>query len=122
MGDGVQAIKAGILEIADVFAINKSDRDGASALEQELHADAPYVPIVRTIAHEGRGVKELLEAIERSRPDEARRVRLWRWRLREMLLERLASRVNDAQLAAAAEDVASGQRDPYEVVEEWAGS
>jgi len=119
MGDSVQAIKAGILEVADVFAINKSDRDGAAQLEQELHAEAPLVPIVRTIAHEGKGIAELLEAIESHRPSERRRIQLWRSRLREMLLERLASRINDAELQSAAEAVVRGERDPYQLVDEW---
>jgi len=119
MGDSIQAIKAGILEIADLFAINKSDREGAAQLEQELHAEAPAIPILRTVALEGQGVPELLDAIEAARPTEQRRVLLWRWRLREMLLERLSSRIAEDQLTAAAESVASGARDPFDIVEEW---
>jgi len=68
MGDDVQAIKAGIMEIADVFAINKADQPGTERVEQELRAmlslaDGPKPPIVRTVATEGTGIRELLEAI-----------------------------------------------------------
>jgi LAO/AO transport system kinase len=69
MGDDVQAIKAGILEIAGVFAINKADQPGADRVERELQAmlslaDGPRPPIVKTVATEGTGVEALLEAID----------------------------------------------------------
>ncbi len=69
MGDDVQAIKAGILEIADVFAINKADQPGADRVERELQAmlslaDGPKPPIVRTVATDGVGVDALLQAID----------------------------------------------------------
>ena len=72
MGDGVQAAKAGILEIGDIFVVNKSDRDGAQALVREIRnmvalgerpASAWKPPIVSTVAHEGRGIAELLDRI-----------------------------------------------------------
>ncbi|MEX2261915.1 MAG: methylmalonyl Co-A mutase-associated GTPase MeaB [Bryobacteraceae bacterium] len=75
MGDGVQAIKAGVLEIADVFAINKADHPGAGELVQDLHAAGWTSPAIQTIATEGVGVDELVAAIgkvERGR-QEARR-------------------------------------------------
>ncbi len=62
LGDDVQAIKAGIMEIADIFAINKSDLPGAEKVEREIHA-ASAAPIVRTIATEGTGIDRLLTAI-----------------------------------------------------------
>lgn len=124
MGDGIQALKAGILETASLFAINKSDRPGARELAAELHAEAPEIPVFHTIATEppaspGAGIRELAAAILDARPTAARLTLLWRWRLREMLLERLASRIDDARLAAAAGQVAAGARDPYGIVEEW---
>jgi len=67
MGDDVQAIKAGIMEIADVFVINKSDMPGADRLEREIHAERPEVPIVRTVATDAKGVDELLREIETRR-------------------------------------------------------
>jgi LAO/AO transport system kinase len=68
MGDDVQAIKAGIMEIADIFAINKSDQPGADRVERELQgmlslSEGRQVPIVRTVATDGTGVPELLELI-----------------------------------------------------------
>ncbi|HJZ97788.1 MAG TPA: methylmalonyl Co-A mutase-associated GTPase MeaB [Candidatus Solibacter sp.] len=72
MGDDIQAIKAGIMEIADIFAINKSDHPGADRVERELHAEGFDCPIVRTVATEGKGVAELVEAVARaSRPTRA---------------------------------------------------
>lgn len=73
MGDGVQAAKAGILEVGDVFAVNKADRDGADATVRELRAmlslgerqqGAWLPPIVRTVASTGEGIVDLLEAID----------------------------------------------------------
>ena len=72
MGDDIQAIKAGIMEIGDVFVINKADRDGVFATEKELEAllslamraDSWQPPIVKTIATESKGIEELASAIE----------------------------------------------------------
>jgi len=64
MGDDVQAIKAGIMEIADIFVINKSDRPGADRVELELHAEGFACPILRTVATEGKGIAELVAAID----------------------------------------------------------
>jgi LAO/AO transport system kinase len=63
MGDDVQAIKAGIMEIADIFVINKADLPGADRVEQELHAEVNGPAIVRTVATEGKGIGELIAAI-----------------------------------------------------------
>ena len=63
MGDDVQLMKAGILEIADVFVINKADHPGADQLEAELHAAGSSAPVVQTVATEGRGIDEVLAAI-----------------------------------------------------------
>jgi LAO/AO transport system kinase len=73
MGDDVQAIKAGIMEIADVFAINKADQPGADRVERELQAlfslaQGSQPPIVKTVATEGAGIEELLQAIARVSP------------------------------------------------------
>jgi LAO/AO transport system kinase len=67
MGDDVQAIKAGIMEIADIFVVNKADRPGADRVELELHAEGFTCPIVRTVATEGKGIPELVGAIESTR-------------------------------------------------------
>ena len=65
MGDDIQAIKAGIMEIADIFVINKSDHPGADRVELELHAEGFACPILRTVATEGKGILELAAAIAR---------------------------------------------------------
>jgi LAO/AO transport system kinase len=75
MGDDVQAIKAGIMEIADIFAINKADQPGAERVEREIgtmlglahRPDGWTPPIIRTVATEGAGLAELLEAVGRYR-------------------------------------------------------
>jgi LAO/AO transport system kinase len=72
MGDDVQALKAGLMEVADLFAINKADRDGAGALEQGLRLAGVETPVVRTVATDGAGVAELLDAID-ALPGERRR-------------------------------------------------
>ncbi len=72
MGDDVQTIKAGIMEIADIFVINKADREGAERVEREIRAmqslalrhDNWVPPIVKTVASEGTGIAELVQTIE----------------------------------------------------------
>jgi LAO/AO transport system kinase len=64
MGDDVQAIKAGIMEIAAIYVINKADHAGVDRTEQELRAEVPAAPILRTVATAGTGVAELLDAID----------------------------------------------------------
>jgi LAO/AO transport system kinase len=66
MGDDVQAIKAGIMEIADIFVINKSDHPGADRVELELHAEGFACPVIRTVATDAKGIAELVEAVERA--------------------------------------------------------
>jgi LAO/AO transport system kinase len=130
MGDDVQALKAGIMEIADVFAINKSDRPGADQLENEVRAllslahrpDGWTPPIVRTVASEGTGTAELLAAIGSYPAGESRRERargLWAARLRHMLRERLMELVPAAEVDSAAAEVAKRRRDPYSYVDDW---
>jgi LAO/AO transport system kinase len=64
-GDDVQSIKAGIMEIAQVFAINKADLPGADMLAKNVHSEAPEGEVVQVVALEGEGVSELLAAIRR---------------------------------------------------------
>jgi LAO/AO transport system kinase len=63
MGDDIQAIKSGIMEIATIFAINKSDHPGAARLEQELRAEGFHSPILHTIATERKGIEALLASV-----------------------------------------------------------
>ncbi|MGH9665578.1 MAG: methylmalonyl Co-A mutase-associated GTPase MeaB [Bryobacteraceae bacterium] len=129
-GDDVQALKAGIMEIADVFAINKSDLPGADQLERDLKAalslahgrDGWNPPIVRTVASEGEGTEEALAAtrsFHKSSVAGNRRAESWRLRLREMLREKVLERIPAEEIDAAAQAVASRERDPYAIVDDW---
>jgi len=138
MGDDVQSIKAGIMEIADVFVINKSDRDGAERVEREVRAmqslsvrnDNWTPPIVNTVASEGAGIADAVAAIERYREylkqgaaGRKRRTASWRKRITEMLQAALFERVvadylGNGQAERLASEVAEHKRDPYSLVEE----
>jgi len=130
MGDDVQAIKAGIMEIADVFVINKADQPGADRLEREIlalqslstRADGWVPPIVHAVATECQGIVETLAAIRAflDRPgDQNRAVSHWTLRLREMLRERLLEEFASIDFQAAAEGVAARRSDPYSMVHSW---
>jgi GTPase len=132
MGDDVQAIKAGIIEIADVFVINKSDLPGAEKLERELksylglsHRPDGWTPmIVHAVASEGKGIAETLAAAREyhSRGSNAARgAEIWSMRLREMLRERLIDRFPAADFAAAGREVAERRRDPFSIIDGWVG-
>jgi LAO/AO transport system kinase len=140
MGDDVQTIKAGIMEIADIFVINKSDRDGADRVEREIRAlqslavrsDHWTPPIVKTIATDGTGIGQLAEAIEiyeKYLKSEdlvlKRKIQNWQDRLVEMLrhalLERACEQLGDGNLSRYAAEIAEHKRDPYTLVEEIAG-
>jgi LAO/AO transport system kinase len=137
MGDDVQTIKAGIMEIADIFVINKSDRDGAENVEKEIRAlqslamrsDGWTPPIVKTVASEGQGIDDLADAITQyemflQKEDRAlkKSVENWQERLLEMLrgamLEKARAQLGDGNLARLATEVAEHRRDPYTLVEE----
>jgi len=139
MGDDVQTIKAGIMEIADIFVINKSDREGADHVEREIHAlqslaerhDGWTPPIVKTVASQGTGVPELAAAIagyeaylQKDNRALEKSVENWQERLVEMLrdtmLERAREQLTDRDLERLAKEVAEHKRDPYTLVEEIA--
>jgi LAO/AO transport system kinase len=130
LGDDVQAIKAGMMEIADIFVINKADLPGASKLEQEVRAYLGMAerqgswtpPIIQTVANDGRGIPDLITAIGqcgRGRRSGDHAVAIWTARLREMLRERLLETLPIAQIERAAGDVAHRRRDPYTIIEEF---
>ena len=130
MGDDVQAIKAGIMEIADVFVINKADQQGADRLEREILAlqslstrpDGWVPPIVRTVATENSGIPEALAAVQRflDRPGrQDRAVAHWGLRLREMLRERLIEQFENIDFQAAAREVVARRCDPYTITDGW---
>jgi LAO/AO transport system kinase len=137
MGDDVQTIKAGIMEIADIFVINKSDHEGAERVEREIRAlqslairaDNWTPPIVKTVATDGEGVRELASAISDYesylRKQDLllrRRTQNWEIRLLEMLrdtlVERARAAMSDGDLSRWAAQVAENKRDPYSVIEE----
>jgi LAO/AO transport system kinase len=139
MGDDVQTIKAGIMEIADIFVINKSDHEGAERVEREIRAlqslairaDAWTPPIVKTVATVGQGVQDLAKAIGEYEAHMGKqnllvkkRAQNWETRLVEMLrdtlLEKARGAMSDADLSRWAAEVAENKRDPYSVVEEIA--
>lgn len=128
VGDDVQAIKAGIMEIADVFAINKADYPGADRLEQEIRVMQSLAgetgredaaPVRRVIASEGRGVGELISAIRgvlEARRSRAARSEAWAFRLREMLRESLLASIPESLIEQHAIRVAERIEDPYSAV------
>lgn len=142
MGDDVQSLKAGIMEIADIFAINKADRDGADRVEKEIRAmqslasahrsgdrqAAWTAPIVKTIGTTGEGIEALLAAIDKRREWlaaddrlQARRRKYWRERIEAMLRQSLlaearAHGLTEAELQEHAAKVTAGAEDPYRLV------
>lgn len=126
MGDDVQAIKAGIMEIADVFVLNKADQPGIEKLEREvqymLSLGHVTPPILRTVASEGQGIAPVAEAARQfasSGPSQARRVNSWQHRLRDMVRARLLDRLPLAELDALAAEVATRNKEPIAAVDEW---
>jgi LAO/AO transport system kinase len=137
LGDDIQAIKAGVLEIADVLVVNKADRPGADETVRDLAQmltlgtprDGWKPPIVRTVAATGDGTDELVRAVERHqqwsaetgererRRADAARVEVEAL-LRDALVRRLEDRVGADRVRAAVRRVASRALDPYAAVEE----
>ena len=143
MGDGIQAAKAGILEVADVFVVNKADRDGADTVVRDLRAmlslgdrrtdDGWRVPIVKTIAAKGEGADEVVEAVEKhgqwladTGRLELRRVARAADEVEAIALTVLRSRMGDLRggdaLSSLAARVVDGSLDPYSAADELVGS
>jgi len=137
MGDEVQTFKAGVMEIADLYVLNKADLPGADRLAQEIEAmlsmatrgDGWRVPIVKAIATTGSGVGEVRQALEQFRcfqgqsaGKEKRRRGYWRSRLLELLRRNLFEKVvrerlrNDS-LDQLVNDLLEHRADPYSLVE-----
>jgi len=132
MGDGVQAAKAGILEIADVFVVNKADRDGAAQTVRDLRymmslgerRDAWRPPVCKTVAARGEGIAEVVEAVAEHRAWLAesgegarRRRRRAAAEIEAIGLERVRERIGRVRGGAAldvlADEVVAGRSDPY---------
>ena len=143
-GDGIQAAKAGIIEIADVFVVNKADRDGADQVARDLRymqslggrhsgAGAWRPPIVKTVAARGEGVDEVLAALEKHRAWMAEHGELEQRRQARAAAEieaiavgtvkqRFAQVHGSAALSAAAGRVVAGETDPYTAADELVAS
>ncbi|MFJ2557378.1 MULTISPECIES: methylmalonyl Co-A mutase-associated GTPase MeaB [unclassified Streptomyces] len=139
MGDGIQAAKAGILEIGDVYVVNKADRDGADATARELNhmlglgeSRGPgdwRPPIVKTVAARGEGTDEVVEALEKHRAWMEEHGVLAERRARRAahevetiavttLRERIGNLHGDRRLDALAERIVAGELDPYTAADE----
>jgi LAO/AO transport system kinase len=132
MGDAIQAAKAGILEIGDIYVVNKADRDGAHQVVRELRSmlslgapdDGWRPPIVSTVAQTGEGIDKLVDALDRHWAELAesgelavRRTRRARDEIEAIALTALRERFGDVHghdaLDALAEQVVAGSTDPY---------
>ena len=138
LGDDIQNMKAGLMEIGDIFVLNKSDREGADRLEEQLHAmlslvmprDGWHPPVIRTVATENKGIAALAETIakfqahfESSSERTKKHTEHWRNHLLELLESRLVERVlsaagGQAALDQLAADVAERRKDPFTAVAE----
>lgn len=142
MGDGIQAAKAGILEIGDIYVINKADRDGADQVRRDLRSmlslgdrseGAWNPPIVKTVAQAGEGVDELVDEIDRHRDwlessgeMERRRVRRARDEIEAIAVTALRARWGDvhgrSELDELAAAVVAGESNPYTAADELIAS
>jgi len=136
MGDDIQTMKAGVMEIGDIFVINKADRDGVATTERELEAllslssreDGWEPPIVKTVATRGEGILELLEGIEKYRAllgePQSRKRREVPWfrqrlveKLRDHLTRDLLERIPEEELDRYAEKMMTRELDPYTIMD-----
>jgi LAO/AO transport system kinase len=137
MGDDIQALKAGIMEIGDIFVINKSDRPGVEKMERAVMAmlslahrtDNWHPPIIKTVATKGEGIEELVQAIANCheffssaalRTEKKRQAA--EQRLMTLLEEQLVKTVidrafSDGELSRIVDDIAKRDKDPYSVVD-----
>jgi LAO/AO transport system kinase len=138
LGDDIQSMKAGIMEIADIFVLNKADREGADRLEEQLHAmlslvmprDGWHPPVIRTVATESSGIDVLAAAIEKFRLHfessghrEKKHQEHWKYRLLGLLESRLLEQVlhgaeGEKKLERLAAEVAQRRKDPFTAVSE----
>lgn len=138
LGDDIQNMKAGLMEIGDIFVLNKVDREGANRVEEQLHVmlsmvmprDGWQPPVVRTVATENKGIDHLAETIlqfrkhfEASGERQRKHVEHWKKRLIELLESRLLHRVlgapgGEQRLSELSQAVAERKLDPFTAVNE----
>jgi len=134
-GDGVQALKAGIMEIADIFVVNKADREGAEEVFLDIQAmldldptqDNSRPPVLRTVANQNEGLPELVNVVLNLLLSSGHR-RVWQdVRIREELIGLLEKQLlgliihqweKDGSLEKAVRQIERGERDPYSIVQE----
>ena len=133
-GDEIQAFKAGIMEIADVFVINKADHPGAEKMELQLLAmldlglaEKGRPPVVRTVATKGKGIDGMMREVERllgsrdRRAQEERRKRLLSWMLRDITREKItrmiARGVPDSVFMNYVDEIYHRRSDPYTIAD-----
>ncbi len=138
LGDDIQNMKAGLMEIGDIFVLNKADREGADRVEQQLLAmlslvmprDGWHPPVIRTVATENKAIEELAATVkkferhfEASGERKRKHAEHWKNRLVELLESRLIERAlggkgGEARLTELAEEVAERKKDPFTAVNE----
>ncbi len=138
MGDGIQAAKAGILEVGDIYVINKADRDGADQVRRDLrgmialgerHDGAWKPPIIKTVAQTGEGVDEVVAELDRHREHlessgemQRRRTRRTRDEIEAIAVTALRAKWGDVHGRSELDDLAAavvaGERDPYSAADE----
>ena len=138
LGDDIQSMKAGLMEIADIFVLNKADREGADRLEEQLHAmlsivmprDGWHPPVIRTVATENAGIDTLAASIEKFRAHfessgqrEKKHREHWKNRLLGLLESRLLEQVlhgaeGERKLDRLAAEVSQRKKDPFTAVSE----
>ena len=135
LGDGIQTLKAGIMEIADLFVVNKADREGADEVVSDIQAmleisqegDQPAPPVLKTSAVTGEGIESLVNMLAEFKEDKEGQARDDATRIREEILtlmeQELFHRVRtqwagNGALQAAVKGVMKGERDPYSVAED----
>ena len=133
-GDEIQAFKAGIMEIADIFVINKADHPGAEKMERQLRAmldlglaekDKP--PVIRTVATKGKGIDGMMSEIERRmegrdrHAQEVRRKRLLAWMLRDITREKINQIITrdipDSVFTEYVDQIYHRRSDPYAIAD-----
>jgi len=134
-GDGIQAIKAGIMEIADIFIVNKADREGTDQVVMDIQAmldmgmddETPQPPILKTVATKGEGVEEVVKEILAQLSAFERRETWQEERIREELIGLVEKELvgiiktnwnRDGDLDKAVKQVKAMERDPYSIVQE----
>jgi LAO/AO transport system kinase len=138
-GDEIQAFKAGIMEIADIFVLNKADSPGAERMDRQLKAmielglhKKDFPPVVRTVATTGKGMDVLMAEVIRltgsrnRKLQEARRKRLLSWMLKDVMKERIFELINrnipDSAFKKLVDEIYERRTDPYTVADEFIAS